>query len=111
MSENYGEIRSVDAEVVRRPDSFDTGHSSVESIQQNDRSATRPNGIASILSNPAAIGSLGLTTKQAKNVRSLVTGAGAGLAHKYLSEAIGDELSGAVGAFLGAYLSKKVLGK
>lgn len=54
--------------------------------------------------------SLNLDAKQAQNVKSIITGGGAGLIHRWLSPHIGDELAGGVGGFLSAYLAKRVIG-
>lgn len=56
------------------------------------------------------IESLDLDAKQTKNVKSIITGGGAGLIHQWLSPHIGDELAGGVGGFLAAYLAKRVIG-
>ena len=68
--------------------------------------------LISMLSNPQQLVSqLGLTSKQAENVKSLVAGAGAGAGYKLLSNIIGGELAAAAGGFLGAYVSRRLLGK
>lgn len=93
-------------EPTRRGDSFDIGSSEAQPIQ----GAKQPFDISQFIQNPSALAStLGLSTAQAKNVQSLITGAGAGLAHKFLSGMIGDELAGAVGGYLGAYVAKRVI--
>lgn len=64
-----------------------------------------------MLENPRALGDkFGLNEQQAVNVSSIITGVGAGMGRKYLTKMIGAELSGAVGGFLGALVSKKLFG-
>ena len=83
----------------RRGDSFDLG----EQITQNT-------SLAKLMQNPAQLASaLNLTEKQAENVRSIITGSGAGLASKFLARTFGDEIAGAIGGFLGGYVSKRIL--
>lgn len=61
--------------------------------------------------NPGKLKSMfNLTDKQSENVKAAVIGAGAGLSNRYLSKYCGDELSSVVGAFLGAYVAKKMFG-
>lgn len=98
--------RYVKGEIVRPRDSFDLG-------QAGDRlSPASTDVIYQLVSNPKKlIGSLGLTPQQAENITSIISGAGAGAAHKYLARHIGDELAAAAGGFLAAYLAKRVLQK
>jgi hypothetical protein len=89
---------------VSRGDSFDIGQSE----------AKRPNqtALAEFIANPSGLaGALGLTSKQAENIASIVAGAGAGAGYKYLSKFIGGELAAALGGFLGAYVSGKLIKK
>ena len=68
--------------------------------------------LAKILSNPGSIQQMfNLDETQAMNVASLLTGAGAGLTRKYLTQALGPEIAGAIGGFLGGYLSRRLVGK
>ena len=68
--------------------------------------------LAKILSNPGSIQQMfNLDETQASNVASLLTGAGAGLTRKYLTRALGPEIAGAIGGFLGGYLSHRLVGK
>ena len=110
---NEGNILSEEEQVARayeilrkhgrRGDSFDLG-----SFEEGGESKDL---VTSLLSNPQQlISSLNLTSKQAENIGSIVAGSGAGLGYKFLSQHIGGELASAVGGFLGAYISKKVLG-
>ena len=90
--------------VQRRGDSFDIGQMTPQTQQP-----TQPELIR-ILQNPnQLVNTLGLTPEQAENVRAIVTGAGAGVASKYLSQLIGERMAGAVGGFLGGFLSEKLL--
>ncbi len=95
--------------VVRRGDSFDIG-SNAEVMSPNQAfPKSTEDIIVQLASNPSAlIASLGLTETQAKNVASIIAGTGAGLGYKYLSNTVGDEIAGAIGGLLGAYLAKKV---
>lgn len=49
-----------------------------------------------------------LTEKQATNVVALITGSGAALSSKYLSQALGNEIAGAIGGFLAGHVAKKL---
>ena len=65
-----------------------------------------------IIQNPNALAErFNLSQEQAGNVKSLITGASAGLAHKYLSGLFGDEIAGAIGGYLGGYISRRLIGK
>lgn len=93
-----------------RGDSFD-GMGSPGSAVEQYRGAP-DSFISQFLTNPREIvDSLGLTPRQAKNVKSIITGGGAGTSYKYLSKYIGGELAGALGGFLGAYISHKLMGR
>ena len=111
----YGEGDIISGEEIRRAeellrqagrfrgDSFDIG---------GFEESGNPDMITSLISNPERlISSLNLTEKQAENIASILAGSGAGLGYKFLSRAIGGELAGAVGGFLGAYISKRIVGK
>ena len=64
-----------------------------------------------LIENPSQLArQLNLTSEQALNVRSLVTGAGTAAAVKYLSDSIGTELAGAIGGFLTGFLAKRLFG-
>ena len=52
-----------------------------------------------------------LNETQAVNVASLLTGASSAASRKYLTKLIGAELAGAVGGFVGGYISKKLVGR
>jgi len=68
--------------------------------------------LANILENPSALKTLfTLDEKQALNVASLITGSTSGLGRKYLTNLVGPELAGAIGGWLGGYISKRVMGK
>ena len=70
------------------------------------------NALANLISNPGAVSQMfNLNIEQSKNVKSLITGGAAALSHKYLSQMFGDELAGAIGGFLGGYISKRLVGK
>jgi len=86
----------------KRGDSFDIG--SWETGETKD--------LMNLLSNPKSlVSSFNLTEKQSENVAAIITGGAAGLGRKYLSNYIGPELAGAVSGFLGAVISKKVVGR
>ena len=88
----------------RRGDSFDIGEFS-ESPQERDM-------IVRIMQNPRQLADmLNLDEKQADNLRAAITGAGAGLSSKFLANAFGDEIAGAVGGFLGGYIARRIIGK
>ena len=68
--------------------------------------------LANLIKNPSALTQqFNLSPSQARNVASLITGGGAGLARKYLTDFVGAEMAGAIGGFLGAYVSRKLVGK
>ena len=70
------------------------------------------NALANIISNPGSLTNMfNLNAEQSKNVKSLITGGTAALSHKYLSQMFGDELAGAIGGFLGGYISKRLVGR
>lgn len=91
----------MERQITRRGDSFDIG----EDIPEDNEV---PASLANI--NPQQlISNLNLTPEQAENVRALITGAGAGGGYKFLSKYLGDEVAGAIGGFLGAYVAKRVV--
>ena len=93
-------------EVTRRGDSFDIGETGQASISEGGQGV----GLASLMQNPESfIGALSLTSEQAKNVRSIVVGSGAGIGHRLLADIVGDELAGAAGGFVAGYLIKKYM--
>lgn len=62
--------------------------------------------------NPSSImNELSLTSKQAKNLRSLIVSGGTGAVHNVLSNVIGDVPSSIIGAALSSYIAKKFLSK
>jgi hypothetical protein len=66
---------------------------------------------ALLANNPGAIkNKLNLTDEQTTNVKALVVGSGTAASVKWLSGAIGDELSAVLGAAASAYLAHKVFG-
>ena len=68
--------------------------------------------LANILENPSALKTMfTVDEKQALNVASLITGGASGLGRKYLTNLVGPELAGAIGGFLGGYVSRKLMGK
>ena len=87
-----------------RGDGFDMGGDESYGNEQ------QPGSFLELLSNPQQLAnSLNLNRKQAENIRSLITGSGAGLASKFLARTFGDEIAGAIGGFLGGYVSKRIL--
>lgn len=92
------------AQLPSRGDSFDIGRKGGDIVQSG--------GLNGILSNPnQLIRTLNLTPQQARNVKSIIAAGGAGISHQLLSNVIGSELAGAVGGFLGGYLSRKLMGR
>ena len=90
--------------ITRRGDSFDIGNI-VTTPQEKDI-------ITRALQNPEQLAEmLNLDEAQARNVKSIITGAGAGLSSKFLSSTFGDEIAGAFGGFLGAYVARRLIGK
>ena len=86
--------------IVKRGDSFDIGEVS-----------NQPEIISTIIQNPEKLTELlDLNAEQLNNIKSIITGAGAGLSSKFLSNALGDEIAGAVGGFIGGYISKRLFG-
>ena len=66
--------------------------------------------LAKLLENPASLqGLLNLNPEQSRNVKALVTGAGAGLAVKYFGKHVGDELAAVAGAAISAYLARRLV--
>ena len=99
-------------ELTQQGDSFDSTR--LPQVNQPQQTRRRPAQQEDILikaiSNPASfMDELGLSDEQAKNLRCLVTGGGAALGVKYLGEAFGEPVAGALGALLGGYVSKKVI--
>jgi hypothetical protein len=105
--------------LVTRGDSFDVGQAQPQSnpnqgqpAQVIRRGGGQEDILIQALSNPSAfVDEMGLTDEQATNLRALVTGGGAALGAKYLSNAFGEPIAGALGALLGGYISKKVVKK
>jgi len=112
VEERYieGEVTNEEEEVgvehfPSRGDSFDIGRKGGDIVQSGG-------AFNDILSNPnQLIKSLNLSPQQARNVKSIIAAGGAGISHQLLSNVIGSELAGAVGGFLGGYLSRKMLGR
>jgi len=102
MEERHLDTR-VDRELVRRGDSFDIGELT-ESPEEQDT-------LIRIVQNPQQLQELlNIDEAQAENIRAVLTGAGAGLAHKYLSKHFGDAVAGGFGGFIGGLIANKVLG-
>lgn len=88
--------------VRRRGDGFDIG----ELVPQEQ------DMIVKIMQNPQQLQDLlNLNEKQAENIKALVTGAGAGIASKYLAKHFGDAVAGGFGGFVGGLIANKLLGK
>ena len=86
---------------VQRGDSFDIGREVTEPKEPD---------VISVLQNPRALaGVLNITVKQAENLRATITGTGAGLASKFLSQYFGEEIAGAFGGLIGGYVSRRIL--
>ena len=69
-----------------------------------------PAALEKLVANPEALkGLLGLTSAQAENVAAILTGGGAALSRKYLTQALGPALAGAIGGLLGGVISSKLL--
>ena len=90
--------------VQTRGDSFDIG----ENI--NEQSFGGDSQIIEILQNPAKLAqSLNLTKKQAENIAAMITGGGAGVSSKYLSQYFGNEIAGAIGGLIGGHIARKLM--
>ena len=101
----YDTAKDISRELAkRRGDSFDIG--------ELTESPTEQDMIVRIMQNPRQLADmLNLSEKQAENTRAAITAAGAGLSSKFLSQHFGDEIAGAIGGFLGGYISKRIIGK
>ena len=88
--------------LIRRGDSFDIG--------DTDSPVSQEDILIKIVQNPSQLQEmLGLTEKQADNIRAALTGAGAGISSKFLSRAFGEEIAGAIGGFLGGHIARKIV--
>ena len=88
-----------------RGDSFDIGSGASREMVPKDMFSefiSNPKGLANILN---------VTPKQAENIASILAGAGAGAGYKFLAKYIGGELASALGGFLGAHISGRILKK
>ena len=97
-----------------RGDSFDIGSDPGQSGMQMQQYQQQPTNTQDIfvrlMQNPESVSGLfGLTPRQARNIRSLIVGGGAGGVHRILADSIGDELAGAIGGFAAAWLAKKII--
>ena len=102
INEALETLRETEYVEQNRGDGFDIG-----GINETEQSTD----LVTLLSNPQElVNQLGLTRKQAINVKSVVAGAGASAGYKLLSQYIGGELASAVGGFLGAYISRRIIG-
>ena len=94
----------VGHELVRRGDSFDIGELAKSSQEQDI--------IVKIMQNPSQLQELlNIDEAQAENIKAVLTGAGAGLASKYLAKHFGDAVAGGFGGFVGGIIAQKLLGK
>lgn len=98
-----GDIKHVKSEVLSSEEVAALG-----GFQDND-------GISKVVkllaTNPGALkNKLNLTDEQSVNVKALVVGSGTAASVKWLSGAIGDELSAVLGAAASAYLAHKMFG-
>ena len=101
ISDLNNETKSI---TRRRGDSFDIGEL-VESPQERDI-------IVRVLENPDRLAEmLNITETQAGNISAAITGAGAGLASKYLGKHFGNAVAGGFGGFLAGLIAEKMLGK
>lgn len=90
--------------IKRRGDSFDIGEIT-ESPQEQDI-------IVRVLQNPRQLADmLNVTEEQANNISAVITGAGAGLASKYLGKHFGNAVAGGFGGFLAGLVAEKIMGK
>jgi len=100
---------------LTRRDSFDIGTPEIPQSGQGQGQMSQPlreDILIKAISNPdEVINSLGLNDEQCKNLQALITGGGAALGVKYLSNAFGIEIGGALGAILGGYVSRKIVKK
>ena len=106
MEENryLGSVKEGQELVSRRGDSFDIG-SLAESSQEQDI-------IVKALQNPGQLQDLlNIDETQLENIKAVLTGAGAGLASKYLARHFGSAIAGGFGGFVGGLIAEKLLGK
>ena len=88
----------------RRGDSFDIGEFA-EPSQEQDL-------IVRIMQDPSQLQNLlNITEGQAENITAAITGAGAGLASKYLGKHFGNAVAGGFGGFLAGLVAEKIMGK
>ena len=65
--------------------------------------------IAKLFKNPSQLQRMfNLDERQVRNVKSVASGFGSGMANKYLGKAFGDELASAMGGFIAAYIARRV---
>jgi len=89
--------------------------SSSERIDQLEQEIKRLSGgggtdLVKIFQNPEnIISELSLNEKQARNLRSFVTGTGTGLIQRYLSVHIGDVPAAIAGAAVSSWIAKKFI--
>ena len=104
------ETIKVDGEVITAEERIAELEDKIKELQGYGGGARR-SAITQFMQNPRGVASsLNLTEAQALNVRSLITGAGAAAAEKYLSRSIGAELAGALGGLAGAWIARKMIG-
>ena len=105
------EIIQVEGEVITPQDRIKQLQEEVNFLRGGS-SEDLSKSLSTILSNPGALKQMfGLSDAQSENIASLMTGGAAGLSRKYLTQMLGPEIAGAVGGFLGGYLSKKMMGR
>lgn len=110
MNDDDIETIRVEGEVITAEERIAELEDKIKELQGYGGGARRT-AITNFIQNPRGVASqLNLTEAQALNVRSLITGAGAAAAEKYLSRAIGAELAGAIGGGLGAWIARKMIG-
>lgn len=91
-----------------RGDSFDIGPRRTADGWDYGPQNQRTDIIEQILSNPRQLFGP-LNKKQADNIRSGLVGIGTFLTHKYLAPYVGDNLAGAAGGLISAFIARKIL--
>ena len=89
---------------AQRGDSFDIG---TEDANVQPVTTSNPSAALGMLNTKELSHSLGVSEKQAENLRALIVGGGTGGIYKLLSKQIGDQPAAVVGALVSGWLVKK----
>lgn len=100
------EVEKQESRLTTRGDSFDIGNN------PQSQALTKDPAITNILQDPNALAQLlNINEEQAENIKSVIVGAGAGAAYKYLGKYFGGEIAAMFGAFASSLIARKVIGK